>query len=111
MLPTFVASLSGACHDVELAILIWGYTKRGIRPGLRERVWRGVEKITKWSFIGVIIDIVLFIELYVDVSVATIHCEAKVTLLINSRLALYAFLWATHIPMCLGRIFFKLLDE
>lgn len=110
LLALLVALLSGAWPYIELGLLVWGYTKRNLNPDRRERVWRTVEMLSKWSFIDVFIVVFLIVAFYieVDVGVKPSVAKFKAELFVEARYAFYAFCFATITSMCLGQVVLNL---
>ena len=59
------------------ARLAWGYLAPGIPPAKRERVWKTVESLSKWSFIDVFVVVLLVVAFKVRISLATPNAKFK----------------------------------
>ncbi|KAJ1453316.1 hypothetical protein M885DRAFT_619209 [Pelagophyceae sp. CCMP2097] len=103
LLAVLICALSGAWPYLELTLLLWGFLAPNARQK-RERVWRTVEVLSKWSFIDVFIVVFLIVAMHVWFEIETHEASFRFDIFVEARYGFYAFLIATLVSMCLGQV-------
>ncbi|KAH8098027.1 paraquat-inducible protein A [Aureococcus anophagefferens] len=104
LLALLIALLSGAWPYLEIFLLIWGYTRSGLDPRTREKVWRTVEMLSKWSFIDVFTVVFLVVAFYVHAPIDAPGASFDFETFVEMRTGFYAFCVATLTSMALGQV-------
>ncbi|KAH8073501.1 paraquat-inducible protein A [Aureococcus anophagefferens] len=94
----------GAWPYLEIFLLIWGYTRSGLDPRTREKVWRTVEMLSKWSFIDVFTVVFLVVAFYVHAPIDAPGASFDFETFVEMRTGFYAFCVATLTSMALGQV-------